>query len=168
MTGLVHRLGPCVRRVAGPALAVLSLAACAAWALRPLGPARADTPEIVAMPPGDLPGSARLALDVTAFSTPLWIAPPPPPASPSTAAALPPPAPPPPPLRWQLLAIVRHEGAYRAFIYDPDADKLLVLGEGDQSGARRVTSVLPASVDVRDGAVHRTLALREPNPGGRP
>jgi hypothetical protein len=122
-----------------------------------------QTPEIAAASTA-MPEASRVALDVAAFNAPLWVAPAPPPA----AVAAAPPAPPPPPLRWQLLAIVREDSGYKALLYDPDTDKLLALGEGDQSGPRHVARVTSMSVDVRDSAGVRTLALREPATGGRP
>lgn len=51
-------------------------------------------------------------------------------------------------------------------LYDPDSDKVLTLREGEHSGSRRVTSITSTSVDIREGATLRTLALRES--GGRP
>lgn len=141
-------------------LAAIAIAASAVWAFLPLGSTQATVPEIAAGS-AMTPGPARVALDVSAFSAPLWVAPEPPPST--RAAAAPPP---PPPLRWQLLAIVKEASGYKAFLYDPDTDKVLVLIEGDQSGTRRISRVTPTSVDVRDAAGVRTLALREP--GGRP
>jgi phosphomannomutase len=75
---------------------------------------------------------------------------------------------PPPPLRWQLLAILREDTGYRALVYDPDADRLIVLKEGDESGPQRVERVTATTLNVRGGAGVRTLALREAAAGGRP
>lgn len=144
----------------GLAFAGLAVGACAVWAFWPLGTVQVPVPK-VATGSATTPGPSRVALDVSAFSAPLWVAPEPPP---STRAASPPP--PPPPLRWQLLAIVREDSGYKAFLFDPDTDKVLVLTEGDQSGSRRIAKVTPTSVDVRDAAGVRTLALRDA--GGRP
>ena len=148
------------RRIAYRALAGVCVAACGVWAFLPLEPARVNVPEI-ATGTTAAPATARHALDLAAFSAPLWVAPPPPP---KVAEAAPPP-PPPVPLRWQLLAIVREESGYKALVYDPDTDKVLALGEGDESGPRRVARVTPTSMDVRDASGVRTIALRE---GGRP
>jgi hypothetical protein len=145
----------------GSALAGLCVAVCGVWAFLPLEPAGVDVPEI-AQDSGAAPQAAPLSLDLAAFNAPLWVAPPPP----KVAEAIPP-APPLPPLRWQLLAIVREDAGFKALVYDPDTDKLLVLGEGDQSGPRRIARVSPTSTDVRDGAGVRTLALRD-QAGGRP
>ncbi|MBK9189242.1 MAG: hypothetical protein IPM33_09840 [Phycisphaerales bacterium] len=65
-----------------------------------------------------------------------------------------------------MLAIVKEESSYKAVVYDPDTDKVLVLGEGDESGTCRIAKVTPTSVDVRYAAGVRTLALHET--GGRP
>lgn len=149
-----------VGMVASRSIAGLCVAACGLWAFLPLEPARVNDPEIAAGTTA-APEPARLALDLAAFNAPLWVAPPP---SPKVADAAPPP-PPPVPLRWQLLAIVQEDSGYKALVYDPDTDKVLALGEGDESGPRRVARVTPTSMDVRDASGVRTLALRE---GGRP
>ncbi len=153
--------GPWPLRIAS---AVALLGSCL-WAFWPLGPSRLGVPEIgvAAEAPAE---PASPVLDVAAFNAPLWVAPPtqpPPPPAPSVVAT----PPPPPPLKWQLLAIVREGDAYKALVYDPDADKVLTLAEGDHAGPRRVARITPTSVDVRDGAGVRTLALRE-QAGGRP
>lgn len=141
-------------------LAGLAIGLSAAWACWPLGTLQVDVPAIAAGPAA-MPEPARVALDLSAFSAPMWVAPEP--VQRVRAATAPPP---PPPLRWQLLAIVREDAGYKALLYDPDADKVLVLTEGDQSGSRRIARVTPTSVDIRDAAGVRTLALRES--GGRP
>jgi hypothetical protein len=46
-------------------------------------------------------------------------------------------------------------------VFDPDADKLLSLAEGGSAGTRRVTRVTATSMDIRDDAGIRTLALRD-------
>lgn len=148
-------------RIAVRAFAGLCVGACGTWAFLPLGPARVEVPEIAAGPV-ESPEPARVALDLTAFNAPLWVAPPPP-----QIVQAPPPPPPPPPLKWQLLAIVRESEGYKALVYDPDSDKLLVLGEGDQSGPRRIARVTPTSMDLRDPSGVRTLALSD-QAGGRP
>ncbi len=159
-------------RLAGLAtLAAIALAAW--WALGPLAsvePIDANLAEA----PSD-PVSARpvhLALDTRPFSTPLWVAPPAPPPSPKPEPP-PPPPPPPPPLKLQLVAIVREPGIDGAaaiagvLLYDPDADRLLSLREGDTlDGGRTIVKITDAEVQVRepdrrDGrpGVVRTLAL---------
>ncbi|MBX3410407.1 MAG: hypothetical protein KF859_11045 [Phycisphaeraceae bacterium] len=138
---------------------------CGAWAFWPLGSPRVDAPVFaeLATAPAE---PAHVALDLAAFNTPLWVAPPPPPVKVAESPPPPPPPPPAPPLKWQLLAIVREGEIYKALVYDPDSDKVLTLAEGDHSGPRRIARVTPTTIDVRDGAGTRTLALREP--GARP
>lgn len=150
------------RRGAAWASAVMALAGCAVWAFWPLGSAEVAAPERAAPPVAPSAG-APAPLDLAAFNAPLWVAPPPPP--PPVVASVPPPPPPVPPLRWQLLAIVREGESWRAIVYDPDADRVLSLGEGERSGARQVARVTPAGLEVRDAGGVRTLALRD---GGAP
>jgi hypothetical protein len=128
----------------------------------PLGPAQVDVPEISASAATARP-SIPEALDLAAFNAPLWIAPAPPP--PTIAEAPPPPS---PPLKWQLLAIVREDSGYKALIYDPDTDRLLVLREGDDSGPQRIDRITATTMEVRGGDGMRTIALRDAAPGGRP
>jgi hypothetical protein len=105
---------------------------------------------------------ALAALDRDAFRAPLWVAPPAPPPM----AAAPPPL---PPLKLQLLAVV-HEGGeggtYKAMLYDPDSDKILLAGNGDTVVGKKVEKVTAAGVQIRDGTGLRTLALRTDQPGG--
>lgn len=155
------RLTPREKIARGIGLACV--AACALWAFFPLETLHVS-PHIADAAAPNAAEVPRPAFDVAAFNTPLWVAPPPPVKV--AQAAPPPPPPPPPPLKWQLLAIVKEESSYKAVVYDPDADKVLVLGEGDESGLCRIAKVTPTSVDVRDASGIRTLALRET--GGRP
>jgi hypothetical protein len=152
------------RGVAGRALAGMCVAVCGVWAFAPLESARVEAPELTVSSAAASEAAPR-ALDLSAFNAPLWFAPPPPPTKVAESAS---PPPPPPPLKWQLLAIVREGHALRALVYDPDADRVIVLGEGDQSGPRRIARVTPTSLDVRDEAGVRTLALRDAAQGGRP
>ena len=144
-------------------LGLVCVTACVLWAFLPLEAPRATPPRTDASQP-EVAIAARPAFDVAAFNAPLWVAPPPVKVAQASPPA--PPPPPPPPLKWQLLAIVKEESLYKAVVYDPDTDKVLVLGEGDESGLCRIARVTPTSVDVRDAAGVRTLALRET--GGRP
>lgn len=157
-----------------PAAAIATIALAAWWALKPLpevalpaaspGPARTTTTS---------DSAAQTAMDTSGFSVPLWVAPPAPPPAPVAE----PPPPPPPPLRLRLIAIVREPGVSGAapvasvLLYDPDADRLLSLAEGDRLGdGRTITRITESAVQVREpdrrdgrpGAV-RTLAL---NPTG--
>lgn len=166
-TGQVEAEGDAGRggRVAAQTIAGTVVVACALWAFAPLQPAQVEAPALTAVEVEHAPLS-QAPLDLAAFNVPLWVVP----AAPPVAAAepTPPPPPPPPPIRWQLLAIVREDSGYKALVYDPDTDKVLSLGRGDQSGPRRVVRVAATSVDVQDRAGVRTLALREPAPGGQP
>lgn len=133
----------------------------ASWALMPLKPVA--LPEIP--PPldqaGGPPSQAVVTLDQSAFRTPLWVAPTPPPVvSAPTVQSL-------PPLRWQLLAIIRVDDAgssYRAMLYDPDSDKVVVVSPGESIGSRRVESIDQTSLRIADSDGTRVLSLK-PGPG---
>lgn len=125
------------------------------WAFLPLAPAQEGVPVIA----HDAGAARRLgppALDLAAFNAPLWVAPP----LPKVVASVPQ-TPALHPLKWQLLAIMRDGSTCKALVYDPESDKLLVLGEGDESGQRRVACINSTTIDVRDSAGIRTLALRD-------
>ncbi|MBX3359541.1 MAG: hypothetical protein KF745_14065 [Phycisphaeraceae bacterium] len=169
-------------RPAPMAAAAAALVLAAWWAFAPLG--SVEPPETIAhAPEPSRPSKPTLiALDQAAFHAPLWVAPPPPPAPPSPPPA-PPPEPPPPPMRLQLLAIVADGGgdsksptagapSLRAVLYDPDADRLLVLGQGEQATAGytidRVSERLVELRDARPPHAVRTLALDAEPKGARP
>ncbi len=142
----------------GLAIRGLAVLGVVAWALRPLDHTTVAAPSIdVASSPGNHHGP--LSLDLAAFRTPLWVAPP---APPPPAAA----APAPPPLKLQLIAILRDKGEYRAAVYDPETDRLTVVGPGDTIAGRKVERVGGSEVALRDGVLSRTLALRTDE--GRP
>jgi hypothetical protein len=137
-------------------LLTVMLAGAGWWALAPAS-IPASAPEAPNAPaPQETP--ALTALDAETFRAPLWVAPPAPAAAAVQAA--------PPPLKLQLLAIVRETESFKAMLYDPDTDKLLVVAEGEQVGGRRVERVTASGVQIRDGSGLRTLALR--SDGGVP
>lgn len=146
--------------IAGAA-AVSTLGAAGVWALRPLPPIDPKSETRLQSPPGARAETRRSA-EVTpqAFSVPIWIAPPAPPSPPVP----PPPAPVRPALKLQLLAIIREGGVDRAILYDPDLDRLFSRVAGETLGDRTVRLVTSERVDITDGDVVRTLALR--NDGG--
>lgn len=136
------------------------------WAFKPLPEPDLRIPSLDASAPA--PEVARLAvLDTHAFATPLWVTPPAPPAPPPTPA----PPPPPPPLKVQLIAIVQNPAAPEqppsALFYDPDADRLVTLKEGDQIAGRTIQRITSLGVELREGGGTRTLALSDvPAPAG--
>jgi hypothetical protein len=99
------------------------------------------------------------ALDLAAFRAPLWVAQPPPPPPPA-------PAPAPPPLRLQLVAIVQEHAVYKAALYDPDQDRLLIVGTGESVAGRMVEQVAAGTVTIRDHGLARMLSLK--SEGGGP
>lgn len=137
----------------------------AAWALVPLSPeihrARTETPPVTATSV-----KPEVVLDVSAFRAPLWIAPPPPP--PTTPVVTEKPEPPPPPLKLQILAIVRDGETDRALFYDPDTDKPIWVSSGQSIGTRTVEHVTAKGVEIREGKLLRTLALRTDKPPSSP
>ena len=137
-----------------------SLGASAAWALWPLRTSDL-VPALAGETPQTAPETAVAELDTSAFRAPLWISAPPPPPPAAAPAA-------PPPLKLQLLAVVREGGQYRAMLYDPDSDRILVAAEGERLGARTLERVTAAGVQIRDASGVRTLALRQGQPGGSP
>lgn len=153
-----------VRKISLRVIATSLVLACGVWGLWPLGPVEVDPPEFAAISAAATTEPIRSVFDLAAFNAPLWVAPVPPPKKVAEAPP-PPPPPPPPPLRWQLLAIIREDGTYRALLYDPDADKLFTLAEGEQSGSRRIARITPTSVDIRDEVGIRTLPLGDSPPG---
>ncbi|MFM9995673.1 MAG: hypothetical protein ACKVU4_07720 [Phycisphaerales bacterium] len=108
--------------------------------------------------------AARLPdLDLDPFHAPVWVAPPAPadeaePAKPAPA----------PPLKLQLLAITRAGEDYRAALYDPETDRLHVVGAGESVGGRSVDRVEANAIALRDGSGVRMLALRDDHPAAAP
>src|SRR5262245_2915336 len=136
-----------------------------AWALWPL-PRTTVQPLLPEMNADNELATAAGPLDLSVFDAPVWIvaaAPPPP-------APLPPEALPPPPLRLQLLGIIRNQsdGAYRAALYDPDADKVFVVASGDPVAGRLVKSIEPRAVLLAQGTSVQALNLRPDQQGGGP
>lgn len=134
------------------ALAAAAIGA-AVWALAPVS---VPTVEPQASPArSEAPARALADLDIAAFRAPLWVAAPAPPSLPAPAAPL-------PPLKLQLLAVVREGETYKAMLYDPDADTILVGAPGEKLGAggRTVERVTAEGVQIRDATGVRTLALR--------
>ncbi len=148
MTLLRHRI-----------LFISAVAASAAFAFWPMTPAAIMTPTIDQSPAAP---KQVAALDLAAFRTPIWIAEPRPPAPTPPAAA----PPPPPPLKLQLLAIIAESngGAYKAALYDPDTDRILVVAAGERVGTRTVEQVDKTTLTLRDGDGPRVLALKESGP----
>ncbi|MCC6660715.1 MAG: hypothetical protein IT437_07490 [Phycisphaerales bacterium] len=132
---------------------------CAAWTAWPLAPEPVTAPALTAIPERPAPSPAGLdPLDMDAFRVPIWVAPPPPPAQHK-------PDPPPPPLRLRLLAIVHESGHNVAAIYDPDADRVRIVGEGQAlSPGCTVEAIAPGAITLRDSGALRTLTLREDQP----
>jgi len=57
--------------------------------------------------------------------------------------------------------VVNQDGVYEAVLFDPEADKLYTVRQGESLGARTVERVSATGVDLRDTSGLRTLALRD-------
>jgi hypothetical protein len=66
-----------------------------------------------------------------------------------------------PPLKIQLLAILKENGVFKAAVYDPDTDKILVVAAGEKIGSRTVDSIAGSGITLKDGQGVRTLALKD-------
>lgn len=97
-----------------------------------------------------------LPFNAAAFHVPIWVSP----AKEEAIADASPPPPPAPPVRFQLVAVIRGERGHKAVLYDPDTDRLIVLGENQSSRGLTATRVTPTSVDLSDDTGVRMLALR--------
>lgn len=151
----------------------VSAAACALaawWAFRPLPMPRLEASFSAPTPEESVPRLQRPAVDLAAFSAPLWVAPPAPPATPPITD----PPKPLPPLRVQVLAIVvdaediGHEPEFSVLIYDPDADRVLSLRSGDQVAGRTIARITRSTVEFRERDRTRTMALHEAAPNSKP
>lgn len=127
--------------------------ACAAFAAWPLEPTHL-TPTAITQP--ETAKRQVASLDLAAFRIPLWVAEPAPPA-PSAPLA---PAAPPPPLKLRLLAIIHEGEIYKAAVYDPDSDKILVVAAGEKIGIRNVDKVDKSTLTLQDHTGKRVLALK--------
>lgn len=148
-----------MRRAVGNRVWIVTMIlAGGAFAVWPLKAPSVRTPDIK-KPEAEVKTLA--AVDVAAFRVPIWVAEPAPPPPPAPVTPPPPPA----PLKLQLLAIVNENGVYRAAVYDPDADKLLVVAAGEKIGSRRVEKVDKSAVTLADDTGKRVLALKQEGGG---
>lgn len=148
-----------------PLAVVIVALGIAAWALAPLS-SQIHQSRVEELAKPATPPKTQLAFDINAFRAPLWIAPPPPPPAAPVIAAKP--EPPPPPLKLQILAIVRDGETDRALLYDPDTDKPIWVSSGQSIGTRTVEHVTAEGVEIREGKLLRTLALRSDKPASNP
>lgn len=128
---------------------------CGLWAFLPLDTGLPSQPS----PPRSKPTEVQagpVPFNAAAFHTPIWITP----AKVEVTADASPPPPPAPPVRFQLLAVIRGERDCKAVLYDPDSDRLIVLGQNQSSRGLTATRLTPTSVDLSDGTGMQTLALR--------
>jgi len=141
-------------------LPVAAAAGAAVFGLWPIQSQSTSGPELERIPE---PAARTVAtLDLSAFRAPIWVAEPLPP-TPSAPA----PAPlPPPPLKIQLLAIIREAepDSYKAAVYDPDTDRVLIVAAGERLGLRTIEQVDKTSLTLSDQSGKRVLALKDGAP----
>ncbi len=134
---------------------------CALWAWRPPPPEleqsqRSGIPLDLQAPTTPLIEDEQERIDQSAFIVRLWN--PPPEARDRRLAEQS--APPPKPPRLQLIGITDDGRQLRAALYDPDTDRLLIVGTGDHVKKHMVT-VMPDAVELVNGQVTHRLALRK-------
>lgn len=138
----------------GAALVTLS----AAWAWRPLEqPDQSGFFIDLHAPPTTPIDDEDHLFDQGAFVVRLWN-PPPPEARDALVAGRT--APPPKPLRLQLIGIIDDGRQLRAALYDPEADRLRIVGDGDKVKQHTITITADA-VELADGRVTHRLTLRK-------
>ena len=139
--------------VLGAALVTL----CAWWAWRPLEqPDQSGFFIDLHAPPTTPIDDEDHRFDQGAFAVRLWI--PPPEARNALAAERTPPPPKPP--RLQLIGIIDDGRQLRAALYDPEADRLLIVGDGDHVKQHTITITADA-VELADGRIIHRLTLRK-------
>ncbi len=142
------------------AFVIAGLVLCATFAAWPVAVSHPNTTAPIITEPESTKKQVA-ALDLAAFRLPLWVADPAPAPPPAPAA----PAAPPPPLKIQLLAIIHEGEVYKAAVYDPDSDRILVVAAGEKIGARRVDKIDKATLTIRDDTGKRVLALKSGGEG---
>ncbi len=136
-----------------------AVAVCALWAV---GPFRIPSaPNVRLIPPTEdaiAVDADVVPIDESAFLALLWNVPP-------TPATVEPaerdPATPEPAMRYQLIGITRDRGRLFAVLYDPEADRLLTVGDGDRIRHHTVTAISESEVELSNGRSTRRLTLRE-------
>ena len=63
--------------------------------------------------------------------------------------------------RLELLGIVQEGSTWKAAIYDPELDRVFVVGDGEQVGSRRVRRVTDSLVELTAGAGIERLEIRK-------
>lgn len=142
-------------RVTSVVGAVATLA-CLAWALRPLDAAPAVVAVNLATGAGSVAEIGGPVVQAPLLATSLWN-PPPAPAQEAKPSNEAPPAPP----RYQLIGIIHEDGELKAALYDPGADRILIVRSGDNIEGQRVIAVNERSVEISDGTQSSTIILKE-------
>ena len=140
--------------------------ACAWWSLKPLdAPAPIETPELAIAARDQSESSEQQApIDPNVFALKLWNPAPNPPKTVQTAEASPTSPPAPQPLNIQLIGIITDmvdgQPVQKAAMYDGDADRLLIIADG-QRLREHIVRVLPSGVvELVDGQTTRQYRLR--------
>lgn len=142
------------------AIGAFSIVFVALWALWLDEPPRDQKPVLREPTATERTAHAIAPLDRQAFTAHLWNPPPPPPPAPKkeeetrVAERR--------PFLLQLIGIIE-EGPLprRAVLYDPQADKLFIVADGDAFQTYRVLRVTQGTVELSDGRSTRKLELIE-------
>lgn len=156
----VKRLQSVQRRVlhTGGACCVIAMGVVIWLLARPLGPGYPGVGRDLPVPPSE-PDVAG-GIDASVFDVALWTPPPAPVVKDAVAVA-----PPPPPLKFQLLGISgdgTNDSPLRAALYDPDTDRVLLIGQGEKLSSFTVRTLTNEAIEFVNGTRIERLSLREP------
>lgn len=141
---------------------VLALTGSIAWAMWPSRETQLPGAPVELLTPANETNGAPtgVALDQSAFHSPIWVTPPAPPPEPRPTA-------PPPPTKLQLLALSTENGVAKALLYDPDSDRVVSVSVGDKVSRAEVEDITSDRVVIADAAGRHHLWL-DPSKGARP
>ncbi|MCI0353304.1 MAG: hypothetical protein L0Z53_28120 [Acidobacteriales bacterium] len=137
------------------AIGLIAVTACAVWALAPL-PVPSSNPLQISGEQPSLPSTPvdSTTIDSEAFARArLWNPKQLPQPAPMQAQAQ--------PLRLQLIGIIHAEGRLQAALYDPDADRLLIVSSGQTIKGHQVTKITAKTVELSSGQSKLELHLKE-------
>jgi len=130
----------------------------AVWAFSPVSSSvRLDLRPVVATAQHTRPERGRL--DRAPFSRRIWNA-----ATPEATVAGPSRQSTTGDFRFKLVGITSDEGVLRAALYDPQTDRLLIVGHGDRLGSSEVTLIEAKVVELTAGSRSRRLSLERRRP----
>lgn len=130
---------------------------CALWALAPIQSLADEPPESVPKTAAPAIQDLPTPIDTAIFSNArLWNPPPVAvPAQPQVAQN------PSKPFRLQLIGIIHEGEQLHAALYDPDADRIVIVASGQRINDLTVVSVGTKTVELSDGQSKHELRLQE-------